>query len=351
MSLPTPTDNGPPLPGQTWQDLGIPEPTRGRPRGWMDTPHSRRDGTIGARIIEQVPGVLADWTHPRPPSTRFVAYRATGRAGLGHDQVDYAEDEIGLLRRSGVIPFAAVSDNRTESVVPWTPTVFASADRADAVFEGVRAKRQAGQPWRVMVVAEAGGTLPLLQDVCDEFGVPLYSGSGSVPMSLTQSLAVGAVGHWARTREQTETVILCVTDLDANGLKNIFQPFSRDVEAFARHPFRDRPDIRFDVPPVHVRRIGVTPDQVLDHVPPSVRQGGAPRGTESWWPTDRNGDRWVLPQAEVVMDVLPDVLADALGTLLPDEERRSRAVAAESRLRSRARSVLRERLEDLKEAS
>jgi hypothetical protein len=80
----------------------------------------------------------------------------------------------------------------------------------------------------------------------------------------------------------TATVVLTFTDLDLMGLKNIFVPFAEDVERFAAN---------YGCPEaVDVRRLGVTPDQVLDHLPANLCQPKA--NPPSWWPLDRNGDAW-----------------------------------------------------------
>jgi hypothetical protein len=117
-------------------------------------------------------------------------------------------------------------------------------------------------------------------------------------------------------------VILTFTDLDVMGLRNIFVPFAQDVEAFAAQAGRPQA--------VDVRRLGVSPDQVLDHLPANLRQEGP---DQPWWPTDRNGDRWELPTSEALLDVLPGILGEALQALLPDDEQRSHMLDREAELR------------------
>jgi hypothetical protein len=91
---------------------------------------------------------------------------------------------------------------------------------------------------------------------------------------------------------------------------------------------------------VDVRRIGVTPDQVLDHLPDSVRQEYP--NCPDWWPLDRIGDAWLLPTAEALLDVMPGILRDALDVLLPDADKRKARIAAEKRKRrSTATALLR----------
>lgn len=331
------------IPGQRWQDFGITMVTEGRDRGWVLTPIKRQARSAAALMEAQVPIELA-WcrTHVAGgrPSTRFLAYRVCGALGLSHEKVDQAEDIIVYLRRlpvaKGGIGMFAVRDARSSHNEPWTPE---PADAAQGMFDqlgDLRAHRQEGQPFRAVFLCEADGSMPFFEDVCDEYGVPLYSGSGSVPLSLVAKLKTEARLHFNETN--VATVFLCLTDLDLMGLKNIFMPFARDIERFAA---QERvPEAMF------VRRLGVTPNQVLDHLPASVRQAGVPTMGKpprpvTWWPVDRNGDAWILPTAEALLDVLPGILRDALDTLLPNKRKRKAMTNTEPTLRQDTADVLR----------
>ena len=133
-------------------------------------------------------------------------------------------------------------------------------------------------------------------------------------------------------------MVLVISDLDLMGLRNIFVPVAKDIEAFAA---ADRaPDS------VIVRRIAVTPDQVLDHLATSLRISGAPGGCESWWPVDRNGDAWQLPTSEALLDVVIAHVRECLESLLPDVAQRDAMIASEADLKVETVTELRRFLDE-----
>jgi hypothetical protein len=320
-------------PGQRWQDFGITSKGRERAKGFITALPKAYRGADAVRIRDEIPRQL-DWCHARGivPTTRFLAYRTAGALGLPHGTLGSIQSHIAVLRRSvtGGIPMNAVRDARSTSVTQWTVTADEGADEVEELLDGIRAHRQDGQPNRVVFICEADGTVPVLEDVCDEFGVEIHSGSGSVPLSLVHRLATDAVAHFRDTG--IRTVILSLTDLDLMGLKNILAPFAQDVEKFA---------VDYGNPEaVEVRRIGVTADQVLDHIPASVRMSR--EKPEAWWPRDRNGDAWELPTAEALLDVMPGIVRAAFEVLLPDEAQRRAMVDTEDEMRAEtAREVVR----------
>jgi hypothetical protein len=253
------------------------------------------------------------------------------------------EDQIALLRRLpvrlGGLGMYAVRDARSTSVVPWTPSPKNAAKALSLQLQQIREKRQEGQPNRVVVVTEADGSVPFYQEVCEEFGVPLHSGSGSVPLSLTHELAAEAVLHWRKTG--VPTVVLMVTDLDEMGLKGIFVPAARDIEKFAGD--------YGDAQAVQVHRLGVTSEQVRCWMLSRLRQ--AKEHPPSWWPLDVNGDAWELPTSEAVLDNLVPLMRSALETLLPDSGQRQIMIEAEDDLRADTVDELRALLDAVDEAA
>ena len=189
-----------------------------------------------------------------------------------------------------------------------------------------------------MFVTEADGTVPFMTTICDDFGVPVYSGSGSLPVSLTHKLSLDAVHEYRKSG--TATIVLMLTDLDLMGLRNIFVPAARDIEQFAS----DYGDHKA----VIVLRIGVTPDQVL-HLPAHLRQPGVPMISQGrnkpkipapWWPRDHNGDQWILPTSEALLDILPGILRQHLEALLNDPAQRQAMIDTEVQLRTDAAIAL-----------
>lgn len=331
------TDPVPDLPGVSLADLAIPA-GRSRPKGWISELNVD-PSTIAGQLDAQLRPAMAAWRDEFPgrPSTRWLAYWMSGAAGFGHDQVAYAETRVALHRRllpsDGGIGMSAVIDGRTRAERPWMASTEGAADAVLAGLDRLRSDRQEGQPVRVVSLVEAIGTIGVLADVHDRYGVPLVSGSGSVPLSAVHDIAEDAVALWRR--EAVPTVVLMWTDLDMAGLRNIFAPVARDLAAFAAD--WHAPEA------IHVRRIGATPDQVLDGVRDALRER-APSNAPAWWPTDRNGDRWTLATSEVIARQARAAFADALAELLPDEDARAAMVATEDDRRAAARCAIRDEL-------
>ena len=337
-----------PLIRQTWENFGIPV-EGGRPRGFIMKPIQERPGEAGAmRAQAQIELAWCRSNGIARPTTRFLAYRICGSLGLSHEKVDSAEDQITLCRRMDDlvdadgnpcgIPIDAVRDPRSTHEEPWC----ADPDNAAKVLfdqlDELRSLRQEGQRLRVVFVTEADGTVPFMTDICDEFGVPVYSGSGSLPVSLTHKLARDAVVVQQKTG--IATVVLMLTDLDLMGLRNIFVPAARDIAQFAAGYGHPDAAVAF--------RIGVTPDQVL-HLPPHLRISGAPllsqgRGKPKieapWWPRDHNGDQWILPTSEALLDILPGILRQHLEFILNDPAQRQAMIDTEVQLRTDAAAAL-----------
>jgi hypothetical protein len=97
--------------------------------------------------------------------------------------------------RYGGIPIDAVRDARSTSKEPWTVSATAAAEWLHNEMGTIRARRQEGQPFRVVIVAEADGTVDFIEELADGFGVGVHSGSGSVPLSLVIDVASDAVRH------------------------------------------------------------------------------------------------------------------------------------------------------------
>jgi hypothetical protein len=240
-------------------------------------------------------------------------------------------------RRAGLIAWGDISDGRTSLSKPWTPSSpEAAADAVLAQLDSAQLDRQRGQEYRVEVWAEAASWIERLERICHGRGVPVYSGSGSVPVDAIRHAAARAIVAFAEARQQT--VMLHIGDLDVNGLRNIARPFEQDVHQFVVDMARGEHAPGFKASIVHVRRLLLTPEQVEEHVP------------ENAWDRPMAADRlagWPWPfkvQAEALRpEVRDEIVIDALEGL-SDPETREQAVAEEESMRSAARAVLAKRL-------
>ena len=161
-----------------------------------------------------------------PLGPREIGYVLTAdEFGFTHDDVPLAEKVVARARRAGLIPWEAISDGRTSAAVPWVPgDGVALATALLDELKNAQLDRQEGQPVRVELWAEAAGWLPRLERNAHERGVPVFSGSGSVPVTAVRAAALRAL-HAHPTR----TVLLTIGDLDLNGLRNNARPLEEDV--------------------------------------------------------------------------------------------------------------------------
>lgn len=324
------------LPGATWESFNTTRTRGERPRGWASTPPRR--GSMKARRMEEAQAVIEAYNAQgiRPP-VRSVAYRVCANLGLAHDQVDNVEDDVTDLRRARRVDMDAVDNLRTEEVRPWVPDDAAAAGRSlKATLRTAQVDRQQGQPCHGLVLAEASGMIPFLSDICEEFGWPLLSGSGSVPISTCHEIAEAAAQWW---RDWVPTVVLCVTDFDLAGIRNIFIPFARDVEAFAAAEVQRQGVEDLIEKAVYVRRIAATAEQVAAVVPENLRQPPPPNCL--WWPAE-----FSLPTAEALLDILPGIVRDAITTVQPDDGPREAARSTEAVLHADTLDWLRGHLDD-----
>ena len=335
-----------------------------RPKGF--TTYTPQSGSKMARYMDAGEELILGTTARR--STRFWAYRIVSVTGGTHDDVDYAEDAILMLRRTKRIPLNAVIDSRTEWSVPWTVTATEAAQSIHDELDDLYAERQGGQSAYVVLMMEATGSVVVAQEVATEYGVPILSGSGSVPITATSRLAVEAIGRYIHTR--VPTVVLCWTDLDLKGITGIYVPFALDVEKFALdHVMAKREAWGITVfeaevmaqSAIRVERLGPTPAQVLANVKRPLLNGvphisvavldaaGNPVRLDNgrikkqsvevpWW-RGLIGD-FSLPTAEALEDALPGILRAGFDQYLPDADKRANVTATEAALREDAAAKL-----------
>jgi hypothetical protein len=256
--------------------------------------------------------------------------------GFTHDDVDEIEDVIGFARRAGTIPWKAISDGRSDVAEPWTVRdADTLAQQVLDSIEDAHFDRQEGQRVRVEVWAEAMGWLTRLEQICNDRGVSVHSGSGSVPIPAIRQAALRAIHAFDESR--AVTVLLWIGDLDLNGIRNIAQPFAADVQQFAidilgltdeAHHSAVRDGL------VIVRRLILNAGQVEEHVGQRGRSRPTAKAIAAGWPYPFTVQAEALPP-----EVRDGIVADAIDSL-HDVPMRERIVAAEAGLHADARQEL-----------
>ena len=319
------------LPGEPVLRLPVGHP---RPKGLASW--SPRPGSKNARILTATQvllfGVYADrW----PLGSREVGYVLTGdEYGFTKTDIDAVEDVLVRARRAGLIPWEAISDGRTGSSAPWA--VRDGGDGADqllATLATAQLDRQAGQVFRVEVWAEAMGWLPRLERLCNERGVEVRSGSGSVPVPAIRDAVQRAIRAWNKSDGRVRTVLLSTGDLDLHGIRNIARPFADDVTAFARD-FGARDEMGL----VTVRRVLLTAEQVEQHVGVRGRGGVSAEARKAGWPFPFTAQAEALPP-----EIRDGIVADAIDAL-HDVGLRDRVIRGEAALHDAMRAELRAKL-------
>jgi len=223
-----------------------------KPRGPLDqwNPHART-----RELVEDIKAVLAEVRPYWPVTVRAVYYRllGTGKYAKGRALADRVSDHLSNARRAGEIPWNAIMD-QNESWGPM-PTAWDDADdyvdtvRRDATK--IRVDRQAGQPVRLMVWAEARGMVQLLSSVAGDYGVQVLSTSGYDSTTIRHKIGVSTAYDGRRL------VVLHVGDHDRDG-RLIFRAAAEDVEAWALSVGGY----------VEFVRLAVTPEQIVEYALP-----------------------------------------------------------------------------------
>jgi hypothetical protein len=225
-----------------------------RPRGPQPHWRPQRETLRVLAAVEAVLGLYADYL---PVTLRQCFYVLHGEGVLAKTLRDYKRlgEYVGMARRSGRIPWAAIRDDK--QVAAEAPPAFTEPGHfwraVNAIALDYRVDRQHGQPVRLELWSETAGMVPQLGRVGEQFGISCYSGGGFD----------GLVGkHDAAERAITggmKTCILHIGDYDASG-EWILTALAEDVTAFAEVAGAE----------VEFVRVAVTPEQVETYHLPSA---------------------------------------------------------------------------------
>jgi hypothetical protein len=310
------TQGGPDLPGAPLLSLATPH---ARPKGFA--PWNPQFGNKGARLLADCQRVLTRYRDHLPIGPRGIGYQLlptwVKSEYRDKDSLNKAIGEVlGKARRAKLIPFDAIDDGRTATALPWTLQALPS------VVNEMQADRQAGQPYRVEVWVEAKGNLNRIAALCEKYGIPVRSGSGSVPMTATRQAAIRVINRFVEQRQPT--LFLVISDLDPNGVKNIQMALNGDVRAFIEG-FGGDPDW------LTVRHVALTVEQA-EAQDPSAREPLSDKNRRETldWPLDYKMEVEALPP-----DQLDAIVEDALAAVR-DDAAYGTAVAVEPKARIRA---------------
>lgn len=242
--------------------------TRRRPKGYA--PWSPRPKALA--VIEATREVLVEYRDHLPLTVRQIFYRLVGAYGYPKTEAAYRTlaEYLVRARRARMIPFAAIRDDGTVSIVNETyGSIKDFHDVTAGRVKAYRRDRQAGQPVRIELWAEAAGMLGQLDQVAAEYGVKVYSAGGFGSLTANYEIARRAL---SRT---VPTVLLHVGDFDPSGV-SIFQAAAEDAARFVE---ADRNLANLEIRPV---RVALTADQVETYGLPTAPPKRSDGRSKSW---------------------------------------------------------------------
>jgi hypothetical protein len=228
---------------------------RRRARGF-DTSWKPKGETL--KLVGQVQAILHEYRRHLPLTIRQILYRLMGKYGHEKTIEDMLYRTCRLARRAQLIDMDAIRDDGGIQEEPQ------SWDDADDYLAAVKREsqdvcldRQDGQPKQLVVYCEAGGMVPQLARVANEYGVPVVSSGGFD--SLTEKHMFG--------RDRSDVEVLHLGDYDPSGLW-MFIALAEDVSAFAEDYGNEIDFTRLAVTPEQIERLGletqdVNPDNQL----------------------------------------------------------------------------------------
>lgn len=250
--------------------------TATRPRGFA--PWSPRSDS--RELLSEVEHQLDAWRAQWPLTARQVFYGIVSRNALDKTESGYKRllSVLNRGRRAGMIPWHAIRDDGATYRQPF------GYDDVASFWESVkidartyRRDRLAGQPRRLEVWCEAGGMMPQLFRVTNDYGVPVASSGGFDSVTAKHTAAM-------RFRSaDVPAVVLHIGDYDPSGCA-IVDSVAEDIVAFGAE--------------VEFRRLAVTPEQITSMGLPTA----LPKRKDK-----RGGEMEATVQAEAIA---PAVLAD-----------------------------------------
>lgn len=200
-------------------------------------------------MLEQIGSVLEDYRDYWPIIPRQVLYRLMGRDAARKEDGDKIGEYLVRGRRAGLVPWEAIGDNRTESVVPVVcddPEAFFAEMRASASVYAL--DRQRGQSIYIEVFVEAHGGVEQVAGIVGSasYGIPVFSGSGYNTVTALREVVLRAEPR------DVPTLVLILGDFDPHG-EFIRERVADDVTAFS---------VRHEGAGVDVQTVALTLEQI-----------------------------------------------------------------------------------------
>ncbi len=149
------------------------------------------------RILSQVGEILIEYEAYLPMSVRQIFYRLVGAYAYAKDEASYnhLSGYLANARRAGFIDPAAIRD---DGIIISTPHEWESPEnimwnlKREAL--NYRCKRMSYQEQDIRIWCEAGGMVPQIAALVDEFGIPVQSSGGndSVTAKIDAATAIAS---------------------------------------------------------------------------------------------------------------------------------------------------------------
>jgi len=260
---------------------------RGRPVGYAPwTPRG-----VTRESLEQILSALEDHRDYWPITPRQVLYRLMGRGQATKQDAERIGERLNRGRRAGLIPWDAIGDGRTESMIPTVcddpEAFFAEMRQSASVYQ---LDRQEGQPVYLEMVVEAAGAVRQVYRSTSYYGVPVSSGSGFVSVTALREMVLRA------ERRDVPTVLLIAGDLDPAG-HDIRARVAKDIAAFAEEHDAT----------ISVETVALTERQVEELGLIRAPMPKAKRTKYPWWPHS-----WTVELEALTPKDLADILVSAI---------------------------------------
>ena len=219
-----------------------------RNRGFLEA-YTPKPETV--MLIAEVNKILVDEADYLPLTLRQIFYRLVVKELIDKTETSYKRmcETVGQARRGKMIGMDDIRDDgfRKNDAEGWkSKEAMINTFRHHA--KTFTLDRQAGQAQRIIVWCEAGGMIPQLQRVANDYSIPVYSSGGFD--SITTQHAMGKLF----SEDVTNALVLHIGDHDPSGV-HMFSALEQNVVAFAEY-YGGFPEFI---------RLAVTPDQVIQY--------------------------------------------------------------------------------------
>jgi hypothetical protein len=217
-------------------------------------------------IVQDIEAVLLEYEEYLPLSIRQIFYRLVGNKGYPKDEgfYDKVKSYIKRGRHSGRIPWSSIRDDGVEEA-GGIDGQWESPERYLKSLQEI--KNYYSHPWhdvqpvRVKVLLEAAGMVPMIERALRRYRVPVASRSGFD--SVTSKYDLFSDARLNYLLHDQRTVYLHLGDHDPSGWwmhRNLVEDLGQMCEDYEEIYPGEIPGREL----IEVRRIALTPDQIVD---------------------------------------------------------------------------------------